>query len=151
MASKKLHKRLHTQLDSFLAERKKAGIVGHWPPVTDEDQVAAYKLFYAILNAKYERDDSNDMPVTVRLRDHTRHRPSHYCDVPHDFKPDADHSLILDLLVSNVQIAMGELDTFLKIAGHYKRVAEKYVKDKATADEASRNPIRLPEQKGKTP
>lgn len=91
---------------------------GDFPEVTDDDMDQLYKVFNAILEAKFERDCDNDMVINFVAYSHNK-GVMHTIFVPHDMTSDLN---LLDALRSQ-QIA-------LSVAEQISRRAERPVIDK---------------------
>jgi hypothetical protein len=138
MAKKKafpaaMRKRLHAALDRILDREPFEEDAGGWPKFEPVELTRLYDFFRKVIDAKYPRDGDRATPVEFTILDRTRFEPMHYMPVAYDHKPDANHADILETRLANLRIAIGAVDTALRLDRHYKRVIEELVKNKQAA------------------
>jgi len=119
-------KNLTKMLEAFL-KKKSESQNGGFAKVSEGEIEDLYKIIRCILELKYEKDASGDIPVDFRLVDRTKFERLHYIPVPyeHKAKNDDERMDILSVLNLNLSIASRELDTHVRIQNLIRRNKEK--------------------------
>ena len=119
-------KNLIKMLEAFL-KKKSESQNGGFAKVSEGEIEDLYKIIRCILELKYEKDASGDIPVDFRLVDRTKFERLHYIPVPyeHKAKNDDERMDILSVLNLNLSIASRELDTHVRIQNLIRRNKEK--------------------------
>lgn len=99
---------IHDKLDEFLTERRTSD--GGWAEVRDEDIDQLNELIYAIIDAKFEKDEDSDLPIEFRLTDRTKYHRNHFFNVPYHWDRGEDMLFrALELADTNLSIAQDTL------------------------------------------
>jgi len=119
-------KNLTKMLEAFLKKKSESQNDG-FAMVSEGEIEDLYKIILRILELKYEKDASGDIPVDFRLVDRTKFERLHYIPVPyeHKAKNDDERMDILSVLNLNLSIASRELDTHVRIQNLIRRNKEK--------------------------
>ncbi len=109
---KKLRKKLDTAIDIFLRDYREAETGGGYAKVTWEDFHQLHEIINRLVELKCQTDADGDRPMWVHLTNRRVHVPNFYTDVPYDHKSPSKE--VLQALLSNLETASGQMDTFLR-------------------------------------
>lgn len=99
-------------LSDLLSERRESR--GGYAPITRQDMRDFARLIHHVIEAKWERDPDGDLPIEVVIVNRNTHYRMYYQRVPYAHEEDADLMLIFRRLRTNVSIAWGDLDSFIR-------------------------------------
>lgn len=100
-----MNNKLHKMLDDLGPRRRVKD--GGFAEVTEEDLLKLSKLFYAILEAKFEKDYDNDLPVEFKIINRRKYEHSSFLPIPYTFRAESLEKLteIQDAALCNLGIA----------------------------------------------
>jgi hypothetical protein len=122
------HKKIHEMIDKFLKDRKMCER-GGYPPVTEKEITALYRLFDAIIQAKFQNDCDGDAPVNVRFVNRTKEHMPCFSPVPHRDDDEVSRRRILEITSFNLSVAFGAWDTANRILQYHWQDEERKAKE----------------------
>lgn len=100
------HPKIIKEIEAFLATRSKSD--GGWPKVEQGDISKLHEIVALLIEAKYEADADNDLPILVEVTDRTRYHRSFFSPIPH-IRPEDDGDL--KKMMQLLRITAGNLST----------------------------------------
>jgi hypothetical protein len=118
-------------VEKFIRNRRPRVDSGY-APVKDGDITELSMILQAIIEAKWDADVDGDYPINWKFIDRTKCEPMHFRAVPykHECKTLEEAQCVLDALLTNVNVAVHNLEIWSRVQRDVRTL-----QDKREADE----------------